>query len=227
MASQRRGRPDPRRIVAGSSAPGAARRAVAAILRKAAIAAVGAVVLVPSAAAGSWSGSCDVTFRCRSTLHDFAGKVRCQPFRVATENAAGGGTIVPRAEIAVAAAEMDTGNRTRDRQMREMLQSERFPRIRGIFPTIDPESLRRKFQMAPDGKVPLEFTLSIRDIERPVHAIAGNFRESAGTVSFDVEYAVSLEEYRLVPPRPFFGLLRVDDRVLVSTAVRLDTGGPK
>ncbi len=210
-----------------SRVAGGGRRTSPAILLKAAVAAAAVLFLAPSARAEAWKGTCDVSFRGTSTLHGFSGKVRCQPFRVGTEIAAGGRAIIPGTEVAVLAGEMDTGNRSRDRQMREMLQSDRYPRIRGILGTIDPEGLRRQFLRNPEGKVPLDFTLSIRDIERPVHAVAGHFRESDAGVSFDVEYVVSLKEYRLAPPRVFFGLVSVDDKVLVRTAVRLETGGRK
>ncbi len=183
--------------------------------------------LVASAQAAAWNGTCDVTFRGSSTLHDFAGKAPCQPFQVGAEIGAGGRTIIPGAEVAVLAGDMDTDNEGRDRQMREMLQADKYPRIRGVFGAIDPEGLRQTLRKTPGGKVPLDFTLRIRDIQRPVHAVAGNFRESDTGVSFDVEYTVSLKEYRLAPPKVFFGLVRVGDKVLVRTAVRLETAGRK
>jgi polyisoprenoid-binding protein YceI len=183
--------------------------------------------LAPSAWAGEWSGSCDNRFRGSSTLHDFAGNVRCQPFSVRVDDAADGRTIVPGAEVAILVGEMDTDNGSRDRQMREMFQIDRFPRIRGTFDKFDPEKVRQELRRGPRAGVPLEFTLTIRDIERPVHAIAGNFRETGSTVSFDVDYAVSLKDFGLVPPKALFGLVKVDDRITVKTAVRLEAAGAK
>lgn len=202
-------------------------RLVLAILLNGASAAVAALVLVSPAWAEAWNGTCEVRFQGTSNLHDFTGKARCQPFRLSAEPAAGGMTIIPGAEVAVPAGEMDTGNRTRDRQMRDMLQSDRFPAIRATFGAIDPEIVRQKLRRAPEAKVPIDFTLTIRDVARPVHAVAGNFRETGARVSFDVEYAVSLKEFRLPPPRALFGLVRVGDNVLVTTAVRLDASAPK
>ncbi len=194
---------------------------------KAALAIFLVLTLAPSAWAGEWKGSCDIRFRGTSTLHDFTGNVRCQPFQVGGGGAADGKTIIPGAEVATLAGEMDTGEKSRDRQMREMFQSDKFPRIRGIFTNIDPENIRRELRKGPDGKAPLDFTLRIRDVERPVHAVVSNFRESDGVSSFDVDYAVSLKDYRLVPPKVFFGIVRVDDKVTVTTAVRLEAAGPK
>ena len=49
-----------------------------------------------------------------------------------------------------------------------------------------------------------------------------NYQERNGRVSFDVEFPVSLKDYKLVPPKVAFGLIRVDDKVMVKAAVRLD-----
>ena len=201
-------------------------RRLPAILLAAATAAIAVLAPPPSARADGWSGTCEVRFRGTSTLHDFTGKVRCQPFRLGVATAGGGRTIVPAAEVAVLAREMDTGNGTRDRQMRETLQSDGFPRIRANFGPIDPESIRQELRTAPQARVPLDFTLTIRDVGRPVHAFAGHFRETGAEVSFEVDFTVSLKDFRLPPPRALFGLVRVGDSVHVTAAVRLETSGP-
>ncbi len=200
------------------------RRLSAAILAGAAIA---AFAPASPARAQTWTGSCEIRFQGTSTVHDFTGRAKCQPFRIAVEPAPGGSAIIREADVAVLAGGMGTGNRTRDRQMREMLQSDRFPRIRGTFGTIDPDGVRRKLAGDPAATVPLDFTLTIRDVGRPVHAVARNFRESGAEVSFDVEYALSLNDFRLSPPRAFFGLVKVGDGIVVTTAVRINTAGPK
>jgi len=210
--------------IARTRSPG---RACPAILPKAILATFIVLKVMPSAWAGEWKGSCDIRFQGTSTLHDFTGNVRCQPFQVGVEEVAGEKTNIPGAEVAVLAGEMDTGNKSRDRQMRKMFQSDKFPRIRGIFGRIDPEYTRQALRRGPDARAPLDFTLKIRDIERPVRAVASNFREAEGRVSFDVEYPVSLKDFQLDPPSPFFGLIRVDDKIMVKTAVRLEAAGSK
>ncbi len=197
-------------------------RPAPAILLKGALAAVAVLALARPAWAEDRSGTCEVRFRGTSTLHDFEGNARCRPFRLAVEPAAGGKAVIGGAEVEIPAGEMDTGNRTRDRQMLEMLQSDRFPRIRANFGTIDAATIRRELQASAQAKVPLDFTLTIRDVARPVHAMVRNFREAGAQVSFDVEYALSLKDFRLPPPRAFFGLVRVGDSVQVTTAVRLE-----
>ena len=198
-------------------------------VRKAAFAALVALSLSPAlpARAVEWNGSCEIAFRGVSTLHDFEGTVRCQPFRLAAADPAGGKAVIPGAVVAAAVSDMDTGNASRDRQMRGMFESDRFPRIRVTFKDIDPETIRKEARSSSDGTFPLEFALEIRDVSRPIRAVARNFRDAGGTVSFDVEYPVSLREYRLVPPTALFGIVRVDDTVVVKTAVRLEPAGPK
>ena len=207
--------------------PGKPGRVSPTISLKAMLATFVALTVMPSAWAGELKGSCDIRFRGTSTLHDFTGNVRCQPFRVGVENAADGKTVIPGAKVAVLVGEMDTGNKTRDRQMREMFQGDKFPDIRVVFGNIVPENIRQELRRGPEGRAPLDFILKIRDFERPVHAVASNLREAEGRVSFDVEYPVSLKDYRLVPPKAFFGLVRVDDKIMVTTAVRLEAAGPK
>ncbi len=192
--------------------------------RLAGIAALFVLALVAPARAAAWHGECDVRFHGTSSLHDFAGDARCKAFEVDVDASAGGTAIIPRAEVAVAAAGMATGNRSRDGQMRKMFQSDAYPDIRAEFGRIDPERFRQALRAGPGGRAPLDFTLTIRDVARPVHAVAGNLRETGGGVTFDVDYDVSLSDYRLVPPRAFFGLVRVGDRVTVHTTVRLATG---
>ncbi len=204
---------------------GAAGRLFPALRPKVGLAALLVMAFMPPAWGAAWHGKCDVRFRGTSTLHAFTGNVPCQPFQVGAADTTDGKTVIPGAEVAVLTAAMDTGNKTRDRQMRAMFQSDKFPRVRGIFGRIDPEKIRQEFRRSREGTVPLDFTLAIRDIERPVHAVASNFRETDRGVSFDVDYDVSLSDFGLVPPKAFFGLVSVGDKVTVRTTVRLETGG--
>lgn len=205
--------------------PGGPGRQSPAIPLKTMLVAIVVFAFVPTAWAGGWKGSCDIRFHGTSNLHEFAGSARCRPFQVGVENVAGGETIISGAEVAVPTTGMDTDNKSRDRQMRTMFQSDAFPAIRGVFGRIDPERIRQELRRGPEARAPLDFKLTIRDIERPVHAVVSNFREADRGVSFDVDYDVSLSDYRLIPPKAFFGLVRVDDKVTVKTTVRLEPGG--
>ncbi len=185
-------------------------RTVRKVGRLAPLASMLFLALVSSAWGGEWKGSCDIRVLGSSTLHDFTGDVRCQPFRIDVDDAGGGKPAIAGADVAVLVDEIDTGNKTRDRQMRTMFQSDLFPEIRGIFGNIDPKISR------------LEFKLRIRGAERTIRTVVSGYQEQAGRVSFDAEFPVSLKDYRLVPPTVAFGLIRVDDKVTVKVAVRLE-----
>lgn len=185
------------------------------------------LTLASSVSAGDLKGNCELRILGTSTLHDFAGTVRCQPFPVNLVGGADGRKVIPVVEIAVLVEEMDTMNKTRDKQMREMFQNERFPRIQAVLSNLDPDKIRQEMRKDPNGKGTLEFTLKIRDIERRIQAVIGNLREISGRVSFDAEFPVSLKEYNLTPPTVFFGIVRVGDKVTVNAAFQLEDVPPK
>lgn len=168
------------------------------------------LTLISGAWGGEWKGSCDISVLGTSTLHDFTGNVRCQPFKIVVEDGGGGNPVIAGADVVVLVDEIDTGNKSRDKQMRKMFQGDRFPRIRGIFRNIDTRSVR------------LVFNLRVRETERTIRADVSNYQEQAGRVSFDAAFPVSLKDYLLVPPTVAFGLIRVDDKVTVKAAVRLE-----
>ncbi len=178
--------------------------------------------LASSASAGSLNGNCDIRILGTSTLHDFSGTVRCQPFPVSIEGNTEGRMVIPGVEIAVLVEEIDTQNKSRDKQMREMFQSGQFPRIRAALTDLDPDKIRREMRNDPSGKGTVELTLKIRDVERRIQAAMRNLRENPGRVSFDAEFPLSLKEYDLKPPSVFFGAIRVGDKVTVNAAFRLE-----
>jgi hypothetical protein len=186
------------------------------------IAAFFLLTLASSAGAGDLKGNCELRILGTSTLHDFTGTVRCQPFPVSLVSGADGRTVIPAVEIAVLVEEMDTQNKSRDKQMREMFQSGKFPRIQALLSNLDPDKIRREMRKDPNGKGTLELTLKIRDVERRVQAAVSNLRETPGRVSFDAEFPLSLKEYDLRPPTVFFGAIRVGDKVTVNASFRLD-----
>lgn len=176
-------------------------------------------VLAP---AGEWKGTCEIRFLGTSTLHDFGGTVRCQPFTVILAEGADGRKVIPGVEIAVPVEEMDTKNGKRDKMMREMFQYDKFPHIRAIGKELDPDKIRQDMRKGSNAKETVEFTLKIRGIEHAIRADLSNLRETPERVSFEAEFPVSLKEYDLKPPAPFFGVIRVGDKVSVKAAVNLE-----
>jgi polyisoprenoid-binding protein YceI len=191
------------------------------VMKVARIAVAFLLVIAASARAGEIKGTCLLRFTGVSTLHDFTGTVRCQPFSADLVMGPDGGKKIPRVEIDVQVREMDTGNRTRDGKMREMFQSDRYPFIHGTVREIDVDGIRREIGKEGGGKAFFDLTLGIRDEERTIHAAVTNFREEGSRVVFDVEFPVSLADYGLEAPS-FLGIFRIRDKVTVMGNVRLE-----
>lgn len=164
-------------------------------------------------------GECDIRFLGTSTLHDFTGTARCQPFSVDTAREGDGGKSIAMAEVSVPVDEMNTGNKDRDMQMREMFRSERFPMIRGYIRNIGVDAFRRR--MAKEGKVTFDLDLRIRDVEKTVTVTATDIREEGEQVRFDFTFPVSLRDFGLNAPS-FLFIVRVGDRIVVTGNVRLE-----
>jgi hypothetical protein len=180
-----------------------------------------AFLLLPAvfALGGEIRGDCDIRFLGTSTLHDFNGTARCMPFSADLARGEGGGTSIPEANVSVPVDGMDTGNKDRDSQMREMFRSKRFPMIRGVIRNVDVDALRR--QMGREGKVLFYLVLRIRDVEKIVPVTATDIREDGKRVRFDFTFPVSLREFGLKAPS-FLFVFRVGDKVTVTGNVRLE-----
>ena len=173
-----------------------------------------------TAVSGTIQGVCEVAFLVTSTLHDVPGYARCLPFAAVLARDAADRQVIPVVEVEVPVAGMDTRNRSRDGQMREMFRSERFPRIHAAAHDVNVERLREEMGKGREGKSPLDLVLRIRDVERKVRATASRLEESGGRVTFDLEFPVSLGEFDLKAPS-VLGIVRVGDKVPVKTTFDL------
>jgi polyisoprenoid-binding protein YceI len=165
-------------------------------------------------------GACDIAFVATSTLHDVSGSARCLPFAAVLARDAAGRQVIPSVEVEVPVAGMDTRDKSRDGQMREMFRSERFPRIHAAAQDVDVERLRVEIGKGREGNASIDLLLRIRDVERKVRATASNLKESGERVTFDLEFPVSLREFDLKAPS-VLGIIRVGDKVSVKTTFAL------
>jgi polyisoprenoid-binding protein YceI len=165
-------------------------------------------------------GACEVAFLATATLHDVSGSARCLPFAAVLARDAAGRQVIPTVEVEVPVASMDTRNKSRDGQMREMFRSERFPRIHAAARDVDVERLRVEIGKGREGNASIDLLLRIRDVERKVRATASNLKESGERVTFDLDFPVSLREFDLKAPS-VLGIVRVGDKVSVKTTFTL------
>lgn len=165
-------------------------------------------------------GECNVAFDVTSTFHDFTGSARCRPFEAVLASDAAGRQVIPGVEVEVPVSGMDTGNKSRDGQMREMFRSERFPRIHAAAQDVDVERLRVETGKGREGNPSIDLLLRIRDVERKVRATASHLKESGERVGFELEFPVSLGEFALKAPS-VLGIIRVGDKVSVKATFAL------
>jgi polyisoprenoid-binding protein YceI len=177
-----------------------------------------ASVVAPASA--TIRGACDIAFLVTSTLHDAPGSARCLPYAAVLSRDAAGRQVIPSVEVEVPVTGMDTRNKSRDGQMREMFRSDRFPRIRGAAHGVDVERLRVEIGKGREGDASVDLLLRIRDVERKVRATASNLRESGERVTFDLEFPVSLGEFDLKAPS-VLGIIRVGDKISVKATFTL------
>ncbi len=175
---------------------------------------------VEAPASATIRGACDIAFLVTSTLHDVPGSARCLPFAAVLSRDAAGRQVIPSVEVEVPVAGMDTRNKSRDGQMREMFRSERFPRIHAAAHDVDVERLRVETGKGREGDASIDLFLRIRDVERKVRAVASNLKESGERVTFDLEFPVSLGEFDLKAPS-VLGIIRVGDKVSVKATFTL------
>jgi len=186
--------------------------------RKTARLAILLLFLASPGPAGEIRGECDLRFLGTSTLHDFEGTVSCISFSANMETDSAGKSILSDVEVEIPVAGMNTGNGSRDEQMRKMFDSSHFPRIRGTARNVDIEAIRKAVHKGP---APLDLLLRIRDVERPVHATVSGLREEGTEARFDLEFPVSLREFGLKAPSVLF-FIRVGDRVDVRGNFRVE-----
>ena len=166
--------------------------------------------LSSSACAEIWRGQAEIAFEATSTLHDFSGAAKTDPFALSVvldgTQATLGGTVT------VAVAQLDTRHARRDENMRKMFDSARFPLAVGVL-----ENLRIETR----ADSPASLDLTIRGRTTTVPAQIRNWRMENGSLRFDGEMTLSLEELGLSPP-VLLGFITVGDAVKVRVRAALE-----
>lgn len=171
----------------------------------------------PAHAAGApISATVQLGYTGSSSLHDWEGKAPpvSTTLQASTTPGAWDG------EFTVPVASLDSGNGTRDGNMRAMFHADRHPDLRIALHGIDPAAVER------DRAV--KAALTIGDITRDIPVRIANWRQSPGHVSFDTDADVSLQDFGLEAPS-VLGIVRVADLVKVTGHVELvlpEAGAP-
>ena len=163
-----------------------------------------------SAQAEVWQGQAEIEFHATSTLHDFSGTVRAQPFSVLLAVDEPTATLGGTAQVAV--AQMDTRHAKRDANMRKMFDAARFPLITGAVGPI---------RIDPASRTPVPLLLTIRDRTQTVPATLADWRMENGILRFELDMVLSLRKCGLSPP-VLLGFIKVGDAVSVRIRVELE-----
>lgn len=160
-----------------------------------------------------WSGAGDIQFSGSSTLHDWAGKVKAEPFVVTVTMSDQGQPEAISATVKVNAAKMDTAEPKRDENMRNDMRVADFPFIAGAFDT--PFRLK-------NGKAPptLPFTLTLLGKPHKIDASLSAWSLKGTAASFDLDFDLSLRACGIHVPSVLL-VVRVADKVHVHVAAKL------
>lgn len=154
-------------------------------------------------AESGWPAVAQVVFRGTSTLHDFAGRVGAQPFLLVVS------TNTWSAQAEVIGEEMDTAHERRDRNLRTMFETARYPRLSGW--------VKQAPRPGAEGQR-VTLTLKIRDVARELPVTVSSWVETVDEIKFRAVWEVSLKEFRLKPPS-VLGVIRVGDKVRLEAEV--------
>ena len=149
-----------------------------------------------------------VGFTGSSSLHEWEGTaspVSTTLHASSTPNAWDGQFTVPIASL-------DSGNATRDSNMRAMFHSDRYPDIRVALRGVDPAAVQRDHALVA--------SLTIGETTHDVTARIANWSQDGGRVGFDADAEVSLDAFGLEAPS-VLGIVRVADIVKVTGHVEL------
>lgn len=192
-------------------------------LRLAAAALVTLLLLAPitPAAPARWTpvgGKSEVRVAARHRLGDFTGVAE----RLMGEFEGDPGDLRQpvTGTLRVPVAALRTGVDGRDRDMRRLLDAERFPEIRYTISSVEPS-----FGSASDRSdvlLTIHGTLAIRDVERPV-TFLGRVRLRDGQVWVRGEASTRMTDFGITPPRRF--LVAVEDALLLAFDLLLARAG--
>jgi polyisoprenoid-binding protein YceI len=159
---------------------------------------------------------CVAGFDGSSTLHDFrgwtravTGEVRFEPDRI---------EATAKASIVVDARTLDTGNPDRDKDMHELLQSEKFPEFRFSLESFRPDA---------GGAFTMKGSLEIRGQSRPVE-IPGTFTLRAdGLLHAKGEFRAKMSDFGIQPPSAMLVIRTSDDiKIWFELWARRSGGAP-
>ena len=151
-------------------------------------------------------------------LGDFSGRAEgvTGEFQANTTDLRAGVTGVARVRVAA----LRTGNESRDRDMRKLLDVDRFPEIRFTIGGVDPSF--NSVTPAADTLLTVKGGLSLHGLERPVTFFA-RVRLRDDRIWVRGEARIRLTEFGMTPPSRLF--FKVEDQITISFDLTLEPAG--
>lgn len=164
-----------------------------------------------------WKGSATISFAGTSTLHDWSGSVKAQPYVTTVGTNEAGMPSSIKAKVEVKAADMDTNEPKRDENMRKALRAVDYPLVVGDFDT------QFSHLIPGGGSSPqvLPFNLTIVGKAQSVTGTISNWKQKEDSVSFELDFDVSMKAYGIRVPAVML-VIRVGDVVKVHATVTLE-----
>lgn len=167
-----------------------------------------------------WGGTCEVTFYGSSTLHDFSGKVKAEPFTVSISDLQDTAKAKASSKVTVKASKMVTGNKKRDAKMYISLATKTYPNIVVEISDLTLPATKP----AGDGPVPqptiIPFTLNLKGKKQQIIGKVSDWSYSDGSISYTISFPVSLKSSGIDVP-PVLGLVKVADEIRVKAKLKL------
>ena len=156
-----------------------------------------------------------VTFDATHQLGDFSGRGEgvTGEFQVDTADLRAGITGVARVRVAA----LRTGNETRDRDMRKVLDVDRFPEIRFTIGSVEPSF--NAVTSSADTLLTIKGGLALRGVERPITFLA-RVRLREDRVWVRGESRIRLTDFGVQPPSRLF--FKVGNEVTIGFDLTLE-----
>jgi hypothetical protein len=171
-------------------------------------------------AADKYLGHCDVGFEADSTLHAFTGDITNIAVLVLCDTNASGETIL-NTRIEIGPKQLTTHHEKRDANMYKMFQPDRFPKLIVVVTNAPLAAARLAPTNAPGAAGVLPIQLTFCGITKAATATTSNPKPSVNGWEFDLTTEVSLKAFKLEPSSALFGMISVDDKVVIKAHVKV------
>jgi hypothetical protein len=164
-----------------------------------------------------------VVFEADSTLHPFSGDITNVALLVRCDTNAVGDAIL-NSRIEVGPKQLTTHHGKRDANMYKMFKPDRFPKLIVVVTNAPLAAAKLAPTTASNSVGVLPIQLTFCGITKAVKATTSNPKRHENGWEFDLQTDVSLAAFKLKPSSALFGMISVDDKVVIKAHVKVQRG---